>query len=162
MTTRSQFQVILKYHFHTTSQLLNCAFQLGQEQFDHDPGYSRGSLHQIFFHIMRADHNFRRELESGKRIPPLIRLEEFPDLDSLRAGFSKEQALWEALLDGLSDEQLEGTIRLTNLDGEEKDLPYYRILQHVILHGMQHHSEIAALLTQFGHSPGNIDFIFFN
>ena len=162
MTTRSQFQVILKYHFHTTTHLLDCAAQLSQEQFGHDPGYSRGSLHQIFYHIMRADHNWRRGLESGKRLPPLISLEDFPDIDSLRAGFSQEQALWQALLDGLSDEQVDGSISMSKPDGEEKDFPYYRILQHVILHGMQHHSEIAALLTQFGHSPGNIDFIFYD
>jgi uncharacterized damage-inducible protein DinB len=37
----------------------------------------------------------------------------------------------------------------------------WRILQHVILHGMQHASEIAKRLTEFGHSPGNIDFIYF-
>jgi len=34
-------------------------------------------------------------------------------------------------------------------------------LQHLILHGMQHHTEIAQLLTLKGQSPGDIDFIFY-
>jgi uncharacterized damage-inducible protein DinB len=37
----------------------------------------------------------------------------------------------------------------------------WRILQHLVLHGMQHHTEIAHGLTVKGHSPGDIDFIFF-
>ena len=35
------------------------------------------------------------------------------------------------------------------------------ILHHVVIHGMQHRSEAAAILTDYGHSPGNIDFIIF-
>ena len=40
-------------------------------------------------------------------------------------------------------------------------MPLWRVLQHLILHGMQHHAELAQLLTAKGQSPGNLDFIFF-
>jgi uncharacterized damage-inducible protein DinB len=32
---------------------------------------------------------------------------------------------------------------------------------HVVLHGMQHRSEAAAILTDYGQSPGDIDLIVF-
>jgi uncharacterized damage-inducible protein DinB len=32
-------------------------------------------------------------------------------------------------------------------------------MAHVITHGMQHKTEAAAILTGFGHSPGDIDLI---
>jgi uncharacterized damage-inducible protein DinB len=39
--------------------------------------------------------------------------------------------------------------------------PRWRVLQHLALHGMQHATEIAQLLTVKGQSPGDIDFIFY-
>jgi len=35
------------------------------------------------------------------------------------------------------------------------------MLAHVVNHGTQHRSEAAAILTQAGRSPGEIDMIFF-
>jgi hypothetical protein len=37
----------------------------------------------------------------------------------------------------------------------------WQVLHHVVLHGMQHHAEIAAQLTSQGLSPGDIDFVFY-
>jgi uncharacterized damage-inducible protein DinB len=46
--------------------------------------------------------------------------------------------------------------------GESAILPRWRIFQHLVLHGMQHHTELAQLLTAKGQSPGDIDFVFYD
>jgi uncharacterized damage-inducible protein DinB len=52
-------------------------------------------------------------------------------------------------------------MELINRRGDIFPTPRWRVLQHLVLHGMQHHSELAQLLTAKGQSPGNIDFIFY-
>jgi uncharacterized damage-inducible protein DinB len=61
----------------------------------------------------------------------------------------------------LSVDEIEGNLNLTDRHGTVWAIPRWRIIQHVILHGMQHHTELAQLLTAKGQSPGDIDFIFF-
>jgi uncharacterized damage-inducible protein DinB len=61
----------------------------------------------------------------------------------------------------LSATEIEAEMSLTDRRGRLWEIPRWRILQHVALHGMQHHAELAQLLTAAGQSPGDIDFIFY-
>jgi uncharacterized damage-inducible protein DinB len=160
MFSKNQFQTLFAYHWHTTQQLLDCAAKLDPAEYSAHPGYGRGSIHTLLFHVLRTDDSWRRGLESGEQQAPLPP-EEFPDLAALQQGFAAEQAAWQRYLDGLSAEEIEGEIELTNYRGETDFVPFWRTLQHLILHGMQHHTEVAQLLTDKGQSPGDIDFIFY-
>ena len=160
MLTNSQFKTLYSYHWHTTQRLIDCATKLSDADYREVPEHGRGSIHDLLVHILRADNGWRLGLETGKQQFP-VSDDKFPNLESLQTAFAAEQAAWERLLDGLSDEQIAGNINLTPLRGDARTFAYWRILQHVVLHGMQHHSEIAHILTAKGQSPGDIDFIFY-
>ncbi len=160
MFSQSQFQTLFAYHWHTTRRLIACAAKLDEADYQDNPGYGHGSIHDLLFHLLRTDQGWRLGLETGRQPSPLPQ-EDFPDLKSLQTGFEREQVAWQALLDRLSAEEIEGNIDLTTLRGGRMTFPRWRILQHLVLHGMQHHTEVAQLLTAKGESPGNIDFIFF-
>jgi len=61
----------------------------------------------------------------------------------------------------LTDERLNGHFDYTSTEGT----PYKRILWHAIGHLVnqvtQHRSEAAVMLTNFGHSPEEVDLIYF-
>ena len=97
----------------------------------------------------------------NRRAPSTSRLEAFPDLASLREGFEAEARNWWTLLSRLSPADIDADIELADGRGVRWPRPRWRILMHVLLHGMQHHADVARLLTDKGQSPGDIDFLFF-
>jgi uncharacterized damage-inducible protein DinB len=160
MSQKAHLYTLFAYHWHTTRRLMECAARLDDAAYREHPGYGHGSLHDLFFHLLRTDAGWRRALETGRQLAP-IAPEDYPDLAALQDGFDKEQASWQTLLDRLTEEQIGGDINLINWRGDPVTLGYWTILHHLVLHGMQHHAEIAQLLTARGQSPGNLDFIFF-
>lgn len=160
MFSKQLHQTLFAYHWHTTRQLLDRAAQVSQDQYRARPDATRASLHEVFFHLLRVDNTWRSALESGQQPLPLSE-EDHPDLEAIRRGFEQQERDWSALLERWSPEQIEGPVTLTRRNGETLTAPRWRLLQQVILHGMQHHAELAQLLTAYGQSPGDIDFLFF-
>jgi hypothetical protein len=78
--------------------------------------------------------------------PPEVR--PLPSPAALVATWEAEWAGWDAWLGTLDDNAL-----LKTYD----DVPMWQLLAHVMNHGTQHRSEAAALLTEAGRSPGDLD-----
>ncbi len=159
MTLSSNYQTLFSYHFDKTLELLEQAEKLEEVNYQQKIDYGRGALHALFFHLLRADSGWRIGLETGQR-PSGLKAVDFPDPSTLIVGFKDERLAWERYLQALTDEQISGEFTITTRPGHEVTFELWRILQHLILHGMQHHSEIAKILTDNGRSPGDIDFIF--
>ena len=105
----------------------------------------------ILVHQLGATQRWRHAIEqTGEHPAP----EEEPllSVDELRARWTNEWDAYNAFLSAISQ-------RL--LDDVHEGVAVWRMLAHVVNHGTQHRSEAAALLTQIGHSPGEIDMIFF-
>ena len=62
---------------------------------------------------------------------------------------------------GLKDEDISGIVRYTKSSSLERARVLWHILWHIINHGTQHRSEAAIMLTDMGHSPGDLDFVIF-
>jgi uncharacterized damage-inducible protein DinB len=56
MFSRSQFQTLFTYHWHTNLRLMECAAKLGEADYKDNPGYGHDSIHDLLFHLLRTAH----------------------------------------------------------------------------------------------------------
>jgi uncharacterized damage-inducible protein DinB len=103
----------------------------------------------ILVHQLGASQRWRHGLaEDG--LTPRPEREPLPTPTELVAQWEAEWPAMEAWLATLDDAWLAR---------EDEGIPFGRMLQHVVNHGTQHRAEAAALLTQAGRSPGDLDLI---
>lgn len=160
MSIRDQMTLLFEYHWRTTDRLLNLADGVDHAALARPSAYGGRSIHDLFFHVLATDAGWRGALETGKRPAPLA-AQDFPDLASLRSGLADEESAWNAFLVSLDETAIESEAVLQSRDRTMR-VTRWRVLQHLVLHGMQHHAELAQLLTTLDRSPGDLDFIFFS
>jgi uncharacterized damage-inducible protein DinB len=83
----------------------------------------------------------------------------FPDLASLRSRWAEIETETARYLAALDPRELERDISYVNSAGQTWRYPLWQLLLHQVNHATQHRSEAALLLTEAGHSPGELDLI---
>jgi uncharacterized damage-inducible protein DinB len=151
---------LFDYHYWVNQRLFDKAAELTNEEFLAPSRFPHGSLRDTFAHMLFADWAWRKRGEGHSPIEgdKMIEKPDFPDLPSLRGFWEGEETRMRAFLSGLTDEQAAAELHYTSTKKEPFHLPLADVLSHVVIHGMQHRSEIAQMLTELGHSPGDIDY----
>ena len=90
-----------------------------------------------------------------------LKPEDFPTFESLRSRWMQEEKLTMAFVENVTEEKLNGNLSYKSMDGVPHAEILWQLMAHVVNHGMQHKTEAAAILTDFGQSPGDIDMILF-
>lgn len=160
MATREFIHCLFDYHYWANARLLSTAANLTPEQLTLKVLPHHNSVRGTFVHTLSAEWIW---LERWHGTSPAsgLREEDFPTLDAIRARWQIEQARLRVFLDAQRDEDLLRVVSYTNLKGQVFAFPLWQLMAHVVNHGTQHRSEIAAMLTELGHSPGDMDLVRF-
>lgn len=161
MAEKNHYLTLYSYNYDANTRLVQAATKVDSETYYTQDGYSHGSLHGLLFHLLRTEHVWRTILQTGLGPNPPLAIEDFPDLPSMESRWRAEQQAMLIYINSLSDDEIDGEIEAIDWRGVTHTMKRWFILQHVILHGMQHRSEAAVLLTRYGQSPGNLDLIFY-
>lgn len=157
----TNIQSLFDYNYWVNQRILDAAAGLSEEQFAASADVSHGSLRGTLVHALGAEWVWRLRCQ-GTSPKALLSQDDFPDLVSLRTRWDEEEHAMREYLAGLTDGDIAGTITsYSRTEGTRFEAPLWQILLHVINHGTQSRSEAAVLLTQYGHSPGDLDYMVF-
>ncbi|MBV7332617.1 DinB family protein [Chloroflexi bacterium TSY] len=154
-----QINLLFEYNYWASAKILLAALSLTNEQFIAPAFFPNGSLRGTLVHIVSAEWIWRLRVNEGIYPATLLSQDDFPTFDDVISRFNQEEAKMREYLGRLTNSKLAEPVRYTHTNGEEYSQILWQILVHVVMHGMQHRAEAAAILTDFGHSPGDIDLI---
>jgi len=157
---KQDIALLYKYNRWANVKILNAASHVTSEQFLAPATFPHGGLRGTLVHTLFAEWIWRHRWEGTS---PVVRIkpEDFPTFESLRARWTDEEKLLMSFVENVTDERLNSHFFYTTTKGEPHERILWQVMAHLVNHGTQHRSEAAALLTDFGHSPGDIDLVYF-
>ena len=154
----ADIQLMYEYNDWANHLILTKSAQVTPEQFVAPTTHSFGSLHGTLVHTLDSEWSWRFAVESNAWTTVELKPEDFPTIAAVRERWAEEEAAWHAYLNGLTDADMTNIVRYDLPEGGFRQRVLWNCLYHVVNHGMQHRSEAAHMLTQYGQSPGGLDF----
>ena len=147
------------YNEWANMRILEAAERASLEQLTAPNEFGWGDLRGALVHILDAEYGWFAFLFGGAD-EGILQADDFADIASLRERWQRQCQITRECLGTLADEDLYQP-REREGKGETYRWVLWQALVHVVNHGTQHRAECAALLTGFGHSPGDMDFTLF-
>lgn len=153
--------LIYEYNYWADKRILTASEKATEKQFLAPANFPYGGLRGTLVHILDAEFGWRMFLQNNTWSAPELKPEDFPTLSSIMERWKKEEQEFRAYLSTLSDADMNVHRVYDTPEGQHRDRLMWHCLLHVVNHGTQHRSEAAALLTDYGSSPGDLDLTVF-
>lgn len=159
---KSDLKLLFDYNDWANARVLAACRDLSDEQMRVPMNCSFTNLMGTLAHIYGAELFWRRRLQEG--VSPTVPLPtgaDFPSLAELASAWEMERAKLRDYVEGLSAEGLNRWVEYTTTSGKPQANTLWKALLQVVFHGTQFRAEAGAVMAVMGHSPGDLDFIFF-
>jgi uncharacterized damage-inducible protein DinB len=151
-------RTLYDYSAWANRRILDTASPLTSEQLSARGNASYGSIHNTLVHTMSAQWIWLARWK-GSSPRGMLDPNTYSGLGAVRAHWDEIETDTQAFTAALTESDLSRTITYKNTRGQGRTYVLWQMMVHQANHATQHRSEIAALLTGFGHSPGDLDFI---
>ena len=158
---KTEILTLFDYNYWANRRVLDAAAEVTPDRFEAWAFTSHGSLMGTLAHILGTEIVWRLRCQEGYSPRAVPSAEDFPSLETLVQRWSEEERAMRTYLDSLKEGDLTSLVRYTNTKGVGFENPLWKILLHVVNHGTQFRAEAGVLLAEYGHSPGDLDFILY-
>jgi uncharacterized damage-inducible protein DinB len=151
---------LFEYNEWANNHLLSFAEALPEAELTAARGGSFPSMLETFGHLAAAQINWLERWTTGANRVSTLELQKMPDIGTVRAAFLASHMGLREFLSGLQEEELAAPRETRDSAGQPLVRPFWQMMTHVANHGTFHRGEVALMLTELGHSPGDIDFLY--
>ena len=152
--------ILYQYNQWANARILNAAANVTPEQFLAPASFPHSGLRGTLVHTLSAEWIWRSRWE-GTSPSSVLKPDAFPTFEALRSRWAEEDKKLIDFVEAITDERLNQSFDYRNTSGTPFTRILWQAMAHVVNHGTQHRAEAAAMLTDLGQSPGDIDLIFF-
>lgn len=151
---------LFDYDHWATQRIISKAQELPEDDLMQPTDFPWGSLFGTLVHMLDSQYVWRIILTEQRFGERLTDIQQFTSLQGLQEYWREESARMRQFINTLSDDDMDNVISYDVPEGMVNRVMWH-CLTHIVNHGTQHRSECAQMLTQLGHSPGNMDFTVF-
>jgi uncharacterized damage-inducible protein DinB len=149
---------LYQYNVWANHRVLLAASELTPEQFLAQAGSSYPSIRDTLIHTMSAEWIWLSRWK-GTSPSAMFDVTDFPKLQSIQTRWETIEVETQLFIDQLNPLQLGKVVSYVNTRGEKWSYPLWQQMIHQVNHATQHRSEVAVMLSDFGCSPGDLDYL---
>lgn len=159
MSLAEQARALSAYNWWANQKLLDAASRLSAEELDRDTGATFGSIGANLRHIVAAEMGWHSVL-AGIQLQRPEGLRSPAPMSDIREWYEDSRGRLDSYAAAITDDSIVADVHAER-GGQTYAWPAWQVLTHVVNHGTQHRAETGGALAALGHSPGDLDFIYF-
>ena len=155
-----QVRTMAEYNAWMNARLYDCCAPIPDVERKRDAGAFFKSIHGTLNHLLAADRIWMARFTGQPVTVKGLDAELYSDFDELRRERVKTDAAISEWVNGLSEADLDGTLRYTSIvNPQPRANPMWLAVTHFFNHQTHHRGQLTTLLTQRGIDPGVTDLI---
>jgi uncharacterized damage-inducible protein DinB len=151
---------LIGYNEWANQKVLDAAAALSDEEFGRGVSGSHESVRRTLVHMARVQAWWLSVLNGKPEAssPP----DESIPFEEVRQWFGRSHDDLKTYAAGLTAERLDAEVSAYHpQEQKEYRWPSWELLSHLVNHGSHHRAEAGIMLASLGHTPGDLDFIYY-
>jgi uncharacterized damage-inducible protein DinB len=153
---------LIAYNEWANQKILEAAGSLSEDEFGRAVSGSHSSVRMTLLHIVRVQDWWLSVINGKPEASSPPEGYERMSLEEVRRWFTRSHDDLKAYAESLAPERLDAEVSAFH-PGENKEYrwPSWQLASHLVNHGSHHRAEAGLMLASLGHSPGDLDFMYF-